>query len=70
MGISEIGTIKIHIFNIICTFLYYRGWTCDDCITEVSIIATQYSIPHISHHWKNYLSHQGIYYIICRISSL
>ena len=38
---------------------FYRGWTCDDCIREVGLIATQYSLPHISHHWKNYLSHQG-----------
>ena len=38
---------------------FYRGWNCDDCIREVGLIATQYSLPHISHHWKNYLSHQG-----------
>jgi len=35
-----------------------KAWTCDDCMREVALIATQYSLPHVTQHFVRLLSHE------------
>jgi hypothetical protein len=36
-----------------------REWNCDNCMRDVVLMATQYSLPNITHMFERYLSHEG-----------
>ena len=48
----------------ICSFLnekiiFFREWTCDNCMRDVVLISTQYSLPEITHGLEYWLMHEA-----------
>ena len=38
---------------------FFREWTCDNCIRDVVLISTQYSLPEITHGLEYWLMHEA-----------
>ena len=40
-------------------YVFFREWTCDNCIRDVVLISTQYSLPEITHGLEYWLMHEA-----------